>query len=329
MATTTRTTAFTIKEQLLANGERYSYFQAIRLLRLIGKVDDAPQAYLRIQPKLALGFPETDIDRIEALPENGYRITANFFGLYGVASPLPTFYTEDLIEEEQEGRHAQRGFIDILHHALYPLLYQAWSKYRLQLRVVEEQDSSIENHLYAFLGLHDSQTRATLPYSADLLRYIGLFNQRPRSALGLKTILADAFSPAQVEIESCVRVAVPIPSDQRMQIGIQGHCLGKDSYLGVEIDDVSSNIKVHISDVPEDTFRRLLPDGADFDRLRFLIRFYLIDALTVTVELRLRDGIARTARTKSYGGAQWTRLGLDTWLNPNQAHGLASVTFSL
>lgn len=329
MASTTRTTAAVVKEDLLANGERFSYFQAVRLLRLYARRTPQHPASLRTRPKLTLSFPETDIDRIEAMPDGQVRITANFFGLYGVSSPLPTFYTEDLIDEEREGRTARRGFIDIIHHALYPLLYQAWSKYRVQLRVIEEQDVGMQNRLFAFLGLHDAAARAALPYSGDLLRYAGLFHQRPRSALGLKTLLADAFSPSEVLIESCVRVALPIPAEQRLALGQQGHCLGQDSYLGEQIDDVSSAIAVRLTNLPEDVFQRLLPGGADYERLRFLIRFYLIDPLTVTVELALQDGAARAARTHDQQHGRWSRLGLDTWLDPQHAREPARVQFSL
>src|SRR4051794_9725405 len=125
MAAKIGSTAAAVEEQLLAHGERFSYFQAIRLLRLFGKARGMPTDSLRIRPRLSLGFPENDIERIEPRDSGGYRITANFFGLYGVASPLPTYYTEDLFEEEREGRHATRDFLDVIHHAMYPLLFDA------------------------------------------------------------------------------------------------------------------------------------------------------------------------------------------------------------
>jgi len=330
MAAETGTATAAVKEQLLAHGERYAYFQAVRLLRLLCEADGVATGRLRTRPRLDLSFPETDIDRIEPLPGGGYRITANFFGLYGVASPLPTFYTEDLLDEQREGRHASRDFLDIIHYALYPLLFDAWSKYRLQRRILEEDDSRLENLLYAFVGLDDPAMRAELPFSADLLRYAGLFNQRPRSALGLQTLLADAFAPALVEIESCVPVTVPIPDDQRLALGVQGHCLGENAYLGAEIDDVSSHLLIRLSELSEELFHRLLPGETDYRRLRFLVDYYLTDPLTVTVELRLRGGEARTA---ALGGGdettQWSRLGLDTWLAPEFGRGPAHCQFTL
>ena len=81
MAAETRATATAIKDALLANGEKHAYFQAVRLLRLFDRNTGARQENLRVRPKLSLGFPENDIDRIESLPQGGYRITANLFGL--------------------------------------------------------------------------------------------------------------------------------------------------------------------------------------------------------------------------------------------------------
>ena len=326
MAAETRATVDAVKELLLTNGEKYSYFQAIRLLRLYDRHTGLRQEHLRIRPRLGLGFPENDIDRIEPLDEGGYRITANFFGLYGVASPLPTYYTEDLFEEQREGRHVVRDFIDIAHYALYPLLFDAWAKYRVEQRIVEDQDKTALDHLYAFVGLNDEDMRVELlPGSADLLRYAGLLNQRPRSALGLETLLADAFAPARVTVECGVKNTQTIPPDQRWRLGSQGSYLGEDAWLGARIDDYNCAIKLCFDDLPEPLFHRLLPGGEGYARLKFLARFYLIEPLDVQVELDLQREEARAAR---FGNGSWSRLGLDTWLVPEQAVRADRVRYS-
>ncbi|OYO27931.1 type VI secretion system baseplate subunit TssG [Janthinobacterium sp. PC23-8] len=328
MVTETRATVPAVKDSLLAHGERYSYFQALRLLRLFEKNTGAARSEnLRIRPKLALNFPENDIDAIEVRPQGGYRITANFFGLYGVASPLPTYYTEDLFEEERNGGHVMREFIDIVHYTLYPHLFGAWSKYRLEQRVVEDDDQLVLNHLYAFVGLDDPELRIKLlPHSAELLRYAALLNVRPRSALGLQTMLADAFEDATVRIDSCVLRSVAIPADQRCQLGAQGTSLGEDSYLGSHVDDYAGNLRIVLSDLPHALFQQLLPAAAACQKLKFLTRFYLTDPLEVEVELRLRQDDVRGTRLNSL---EWSRLGLDTWLSPEQAQRAACISFNL
>ena len=234
-------------------------------------------------------------------------------------------------------------FLDIIHHAMYPLLFDAWRKYRLQLRVLEDGDLPILDHLYSFVGLDDRALRDQLPYSGDLLRYAGLFNLRPRSVMGLRTLLADAFSPACVDIASCTLQAVPIPLDQRLRLGLQANCLGENTYLGSEIDDYSGSLTIRLSDLPNQLFHQLLPATEGNERLKFLTRFYLIDPLEVKVELELRHDEARGARMLSGGeeandGAadsmgeprgNWSRLGFDTWLTPEYGNTPTNVKYML
>lgn len=315
MAAETRAANASVKDDLLARSERFGYFQAIRLLRLYDRNAGREPRDVRVRPKLGLNFPENDIDAIEVLPNQQYRVTANFFGLYGVASPLPTFYTEDLFEEEREGRHATREFLDIVHDALYPLLFDAWSKYRLQRRVVEERDEGALSCLYGFVGLADEELRASqLPGSAVMLRYAALLNQRPRSAAGLRTLLADAYADTTVEIESCVCRAIAIPDDQLWRLGERGHQLGETAHLGTEIDDCASQLRIRLSNVPYASFAQLLPSAPGHVQLRFLVRQYLIDPLIVEVEIVPQAHEIQPARI---GRGAWCRLGFDTWLAPH------------
>ena len=112
---------------LLKQGHGFSFFQALRLLRRCGGAgEESPgdregaDRSLRIRPDLSLGFPASDVARIEETPGGpaGYRVTVSFLGLYGASSPLPTFYTEDLIDEMLADSTTTRDFLDIFHHQL-------------------------------------------------------------------------------------------------------------------------------------------------------------------------------------------------------------------
>src|SRR5690606_24804533 len=89
-----------LKARLLKSGGRYAFFQAWRLLRLMGQAQAGSPVDIRVRPNLTLDFPGTDLNSIEQLGPNRYRLTANFLGLYGVTSPLPNFITEDLLDEQ-------------------------------------------------------------------------------------------------------------------------------------------------------------------------------------------------------------------------------------
>lgn len=304
------------------NGSAFAYFQAMRLMRR-QEAAQGSAIKIRVRPNVSLGFPDTDIDRIDALPGgNGWRITANFFGLYGVSSPLPTFYSEDLLGDAREGQHARRDFLDIFHHTLYPQLFLAWRKYRLLLRAGEERDAVALGTLYAFAGLGLAPQRQKLPRAPHLLRHLALFAMHTRSAMGLQTLLADALAPAEVAIESCVLQQLPIPSGQRLRLGQQAHALGEDSHLGSHIDDSDNLLRVSLSALPADLFQQLLPGAEGYAKLRFLTRFYLTRPLQVDVSMRLAPGerCGMQLGGRSAGVRSWARLGLDTWLGADDAN---------
>ena len=100
-----------LKLELLKKGHAFSFFQVMRLLRLLvsdwerteeKRVKEGEK--IRIRPELSLTFPASDVAKIEEFTDDGpsFLVTATMLGLYGTSSPLPTFYTEDLMNEEAE-----------------------------------------------------------------------------------------------------------------------------------------------------------------------------------------------------------------------------------
>jgi type VI secretion system protein ImpH len=186
-----------LKLSLLKEGPSFSFFQTLRLLRHYvsvprepGNIDGSALDGISVIPNLSLTFPAADIEKIEETGDeqsSRFRVTANFFGLYGVSSPLPTFYTEALMDERADDESASRDFINLINHRLYQLLFRSWLKHRQFQLVVEERDAAHRERLFSVLGLGEKVFRDDIEDPVSLLRYIGLFSQSPRSALGLKT----------------------------------------------------------------------------------------------------------------------------------------------
>lgn len=310
MAGTHRTPDPAVMRELLERGEGFAWFQAVRLLRRLG----AQGAPLRMVPSLGLGFPPRDIARVEADAAGGYRIVARFFGLYGVASPLPTYYTEDLIEERREDRHAARDLLDLLHQTLYPLLYDAWAKPRVAQRLIEQRDGALLDQLHALIGLDDPGRRAALgPAGGRMLRYAGLLLPRPRSIQGLRTLLANRFAPARVEVRCSVCRAVALARDQQCRLASPARRLGCDAVAGSAIDDASPRLRVTFADLGGAQLQALSPGGADHAELRTLVAHYLASPLEVDGEFVLRPGEGRGV---GLGRRPWSRLGVDSWIAP-------------
>ncbi len=311
-----------LKLSLLREGGSFSFFQAIRLLRhYLGETQSGEkrEAYehrqIHVIPNLSLAFPASDIESIEEVTDNpeedsSFRIQANFLSLYGSSSPLPTFYTEEMIDEAWDDSSASRDFLDIIHQRLYLLFFQSWLKYRQFLQISEEEDSSHIDRLFCLIGMGEQEFREKIDSPKDLLRYIGLFNQAPRSALGLKTLLIDALN-IPVDVVCCLEREAKIPEDQRIQLGGTVVALGCGSFLGEEITDRMGKFRLKIGPLNEPDFRAFFPGSALYEKTILLTDLFVSDPLDYDIEVTMAG---RQAQTVCLGGERWASLGLDSWL---------------
>ncbi len=331
MATQDRRQTIDVKNDLVKNGGRFSFIQALRLLHYLIQRDNNDDKMIgraiRVRPKLSLDFPNTDIDTIEEISETPplFLLTVTFLGLYGVSSPLPTFYTEDLMDEMSQDVSVTRDFLDIINAPFYRLFYQCWSKYRQYIKIIDDQDPVYLERLFCFLGLGIEKHRQEIPHTQALIPYIGLFTQFPRSALGLQTLLADMLKEPRMEIIQCIPRKAKIPEDQRLLIGISGNRVGISSYLGRQIDDRMGAFRIRVGPVDADAFHGFLPDTRKFHVMAQLVRLYLDSPLRWECELILRP---EEVKTVCLGEPRWSRLGWDTWIfSEKSSHSDISVRF--
>ncbi|WP_315809995.1 type VI secretion system baseplate subunit TssG [Pseudomonas sp. C9-3] len=89
--------------------------------------DDA----VRFRPHPGMGFPAGELKAIEyddEHPERPPTVRTRLLGLYGVDSPLPTAYLDD-IAQRREGHEALEAFLDIFNHRIFTQFYRIWRKY--------------------------------------------------------------------------------------------------------------------------------------------------------------------------------------------------------
>ncbi|MBC8440590.1 MAG: type VI secretion system baseplate subunit TssG [Deltaproteobacteria bacterium] len=322
MAAEDREHKFEIIEKLIAKSSSFSFAQAVRLLlhhvSLNRKNDFSRNDFLdnqiRIRPELSLRFPGTDITQIEKIGDEPiqYLITATFLGLYGTSSPLPTFYTEDLIEEFNNDKSIKRDFIDILNYSIYPIFFKIWSKYRLFYKICEENDETVINMIYCLLGLENKQLREQIYNTEKYFRYAGLTIQFPRSAEGLISIIEDCFNlKNQIKINQCVLRKVSIPDDQHSLLGISSCTLGQDSVIGYVINDITGKFQMVIKDANADILHLFLPDQQLFLELKQMVDFYVNQPLEWELVIELEGKNIQTAQP---GNKKWSNLGWNTWL---------------
>ncbi len=324
-----------LRLELLKEGHTFSFFQVLRLLRRFAADSFDSQTrlpdlreHVQVKPNLSLAFPASDVEKVEELDDHEnlrFLVTANFLSLYGSSSPLPTFYTEELIDEESQDESVSRDFLDIINQHLFALLYQCWSKYRLHLKVLEEESQEQIEQLFCLLGLGERPLRQALPSPHRLLRYIGLFTQFPRSALGLKTLLIDALKGIPVEILPCVYRKARIPESQTMRSGVSGSMLGVDSYIGELIDDRMGKFRVRLGPLTRADFRRFTPGREEFDWLVTLTSMYFVEPLEYDIEVIMA---AEEVQTVVLGDEACAILGVESWIFSSDTWGEIRAIFN-
>lgn len=335
MACTTEQTISPMIHDLLSRGHDFSFPQVMRIARMhlgaggAGELPEIPwQERLRVRPDLSLAFPAADVARVERTGQDGddLLITTTFLGLYGSSSPLPTHYTEDLMDEAAADSSVSRDFLDILHQRLYQLYFQCWSKYRLFVRVAEEHNPRDRERLFCLIGLGEKELRDSQPDAWSLVRYAGLLTQFPRSADGLQTLLRDALGVRKLAVEQCVLRRVPIPHDQQMRLGLSGMCLGMNSVLGSEIPDRMGKFRIHLGPLSKREYDTFLPGTPHHDKLARLIRLYILDPFDFDLQIILA---AREARPICLGDPDGARLGWNSWCFAGATLGETSALFPI
>ena len=318
MASETGQARADLEHELIGNCREYDFYQVVRLLQRLHAGSQG--GGLRYRPVLGLERGESDVDGLRGDAGSGYEISPTFMSLYGASSPLPVWYTSELLEDEWNDTTAPRDLLDLLHQQIYPLLYSAWRKYRFTLNAVESGGEDYWGMLYALMGLHDPAMRARVPEAASFLSQTGLFSRQVRSAAALEAMLQGTLRREDVEVVQCVPRFAAIPPEQRLRIGSGGCTLGEDAVVGERIVDCCGRFQIRIGPVDADTFSLAMRADGLIAQLRGICASFLVQPLECEVILVLDEGIVQAA---ALGGSDFGRmmglnefatLGVDTWV---------------
>jgi len=304
-------------EQLEQTPARFGFVQILRILRRALRAEGrSPDQWIRVRPALSLQRPSREVEAVERDADGTFWVSVNLPGLYGAGSPLPSFYTEDLIAADQEDQTAPRLLLDIMHAGLYDLWYRARLRSRPAVAELEEGDRRFRSQLAALVGLEGVAEEPDGPRVDRALRYVKLLGPRQRSAQGLAALLRDAFPGVPVRVRECVPRRVRVPESQRLSLGRHANRLGETAVVGHEISDRRGKLRVEIGPVEAETFAQWVNDPEEWGRMEELVRAYLRAPLECEVEFSLRPGGAGHLRL---GDPEWARLGQSGWVFSGEA----------
>jgi type VI secretion system protein ImpH len=239
----------------------------------VGHLGPVADEAVRLRPLLDLAFPSGDVT--EVVEQDGrWQLTTPVLGLYGEGSPLPSVYTETLLQLDEP--NAARALLDLINHRLLSFLYRAALKYRQRGTV----------HAVRFAALLGRDPLRPLDEAAAvMLACAGCLAQRSGGAAGLEAAMRWWFAGLPVMVETCVPCWTAIAPDQQARLGTANGCLGQDALLGAAIRNRGLTIRVEVRPRSRAELRFFLPGGRQRGRLLELIAVFNPGRLDVQLDL--------------------------------------------
>ena len=318
-----------VAEQLLTEGYRFDFFQAVRMLNRMADNQD-PVGYASLPQREAvrfhslpsMSFPPSaiyDITRGEDREEPIHMVVA-FMGLTGPQGVLPRYYTELIMERLRYQDRTLLAFFDLFAHRLVSLFYRSWEKYQVAVSfegaaTQEKKTDRNFQHMLSFIGLGTKGLAEQLTFPPQaLLGYAGMLAVRSRSAHSLRQILAHFFGVA-VDIRQFIGEWVSLePEDQSRLNGPSRNLrLGQTAMAGSKIWDQQARFQVELGTLSLSKFAQFLPSGKIYQTLVQFIRFFAGQHLQFDVRLKLLAKEVPSCRLSEAADCP-PRLGWNTWL---------------
>lgn len=311
-----------MRQQLLSEGHRFDFFQAVRMLERIAR-NREPVGYdgppgnesVRFRARVSLEFPASQIHEIAEGRGEGapLEMTVAFLGMTGPLGLLPHAYTELLIDRTRHKDTALRDFLDMFQHRIVSLFYRGWEKYRFPIAYERTGQDPFTEYLFDLIGMGTPGLRGRLALpDQGLLLYAGLIAQRPHSASAVGATLRSYFR-APVEISQFLGRWLPLDVEYRTRIGEANSELGVSMVCGERIWNTQSRFRVRLGPLDLDQFRSFLPPGSAFAPLADLTRLLVGAEFDFDVQLVLKAEEVPACRLET-GAAAPPMLGWTTWL---------------
>lgn len=312
------------------SGPEYNVFQALYLAEIASRFwhpqrNDymLEQTGMRFRPYEMYVYPPKDIRAIERR-NNELTFVLNFMGLYGVNSPLPRCYHEQVAIQQSDhgaGEVPLQNFFDLFNNRFYWLYYQAWKKYRYYLQLRDEPENKIAPRVFSFIGrVSPGQDRAQEARISRfrLLQFSGILSNRSRNKAGLHILLHEFFPKFQITIREFIPhwvklSEVPVMGGKDPEKALK---LGVNAIAGNAMLDYGSRIRVEIGPIDFADYLEFTPQAPQATLLCELLNLYLNDGLEYDVRFIIKS---ETIVSVAWNDRR-LRLGSTIWLGkPRQA----------
>jgi type VI secretion system protein ImpH len=245
---------------------------------------------VRFRPDPGMAFPGGELRSVEFPSAGGpATVRTRFMGLYGVDSPLPTTYMDD-IAQRREGHEALEAFLDVFNHRLYTQYYRIWRKYCYPASFEPGGTDATSQCLLGLIGLGIAGTAKQI--GTPISRFLALLSVMrlpTRNAEGVTALVRLLAPDTEATVRGhCMRkvhLTQPASLCSKAPVG-----LNRGTPLGSSGWDINSELLLTLHTDNQNELRQWLPDGLLYRDLLVLLRVYLGWRSTAKLALRTSLG---------------------------------------
>lgn len=253
---------------------------------VMGSTWQVRQETVRFRPHPGMGFPASEIKAFEPAeqPHLPATVRITFMGLYGVTSPLPTHYVND-IAQQREGHEVTADFLDIFNHRLITQYYRIWRKYSYPATFEAGGRDKTSQYLLGLIGLGVDGCTASV--AAPLSRFLALLPVMllpGRTAEGMVSLVSLLAPGTQAKIwhhdKKRMQLRAPLTLSASQPV-----TLANRPVMGNYATDVNSQVLMQLSTSDPEEVQGWLPGGELYADLMALLHVYLGSRLDVRLQL--------------------------------------------
>ena len=270
--------------RLEADLHRINFYRLCQLLEKrnpgrppMGSTSHPADDPVRFAPHPGMGFPSSEIKTVEYDEEDDSKpplIRTTFMGMYGVDSPLPTAYLDD-ITQRREGHEALQGFLDIFSHRILTQFYRVWRKYSYPATFEPGGTDAISQSLLGLVGLGIPGTAEHIATPVSrFLALLGVLQQPGKTQEGMQALVSLLAPDTTVQVSPyCLR---PVAVSQPLGFyGDDDFLLDGNTPLGEEAMDANSQLLIALFTDNEQESQGWKPDGLLYQDFLVMLRVYL------------------------------------------------------
>lgn len=253
---------------------------------VIGSTWQLHQEPVRFRPHPGMGFPASEIRGTEAPahPHLPPTVRVTFMGLYGVESPLPTHYIDD-VAQQREGHEATTDFLDIFNHRLIAQYYRIWRKYSYPATFEAGGQDSTSQYLLGLAGLGIAGCAQNI--ATPMSRFLALLPAMllpGRSAQGLVSLVSLLAPSTRARVwhhdRRRISLNAPVAMSVRQPVSLKARPV-----MGSYATDVNGQVLLQLSTEDAQEVQNWLPGGQLHTDLLALLHVYLGSRLDVRLQL--------------------------------------------